>query len=109
MQTDSQRTTPRRRGWVLGALVIAIIIVVAAAFLASGDPDGLERVAEDTGFLDAAEGSPFSIIADYVFPGMDGPMATIVAGVIGVAVLFGLLWLVGRMLARRRGAGPAPR
>jgi len=109
MQSDSNPTTTPRRGWVLAALLIAVIVVVAASLFASGDPDGLERVAEDTGFLDAAEGSPFSIIADYVFPGMDGPMATIVAGVIGVAVLFALLWLVGRLLARRRGSGPAPR
>jgi PDGLE domain len=93
---------PSRTGWVVAGLGIAVLVVIAAAFLASGDPDGLERVAEDTGFLDAAEGSPFALIADYVFPGLDGPLATIVAGVIGVAVLFGLVWAVGRLLARRR-------
>ena len=29
-------------------------------------------------------------------------MASIVAGIIGVAVVFGLLWLIGNVLARRR-------
>ena len=96
-------STGRRTGWVLAGLTIAVVVVVAAAFLASGDPDGLERVAENLGFGDAAEGSPFSIIADYVVPGLDGPLATVVAGVIGVAVLFVLLWLVGKALARRPG------
>jgi uncharacterized membrane protein YdjX (TVP38/TMEM64 family) len=97
-------TTARRsaRRWVLFALAIALVVVVAAAYLASGDPDGLERVAEDHGFLGAGRDNPFSIIADYVFPGLDGPLATIVAGVIGVAVVFGLVLLVGRVLARRR-------
>jgi hypothetical protein len=106
---DSPETMDGRRrggaarpGWVVLGLVISAIVVVAAAFLASGDPDGLERVAEDTGFLDAAAGSPFAVIADYIFPGLDGPMATIVAGLIGVVVLFGLVWLVGRLLVRRR-------
>ena len=94
---------PRSRsGWVLVALLLAMLVVVAAAFLASGDPDGLERVAEDVGFIGAGEGSPFSVIADYVFPGLDGPVATIVAGAIGVLVLFGGVWLIGRALARRR-------
>lgn len=103
MTTD--RSTPRgRSSWVVVALGLIVLVVVAAAFLASGDPDGLERVAEDTGFLDAAEGSPFSIIADYVFPGLDGPAATIAAGVIGVAVVFGVVWLIGRLLARRSRA-----
>lgn len=90
-----------RRSWVVIALAIVGVLVVAAALFASGDPDGLERVAEDIGFLDAAEGSPFTVIADYVFPGMDGPMATVVAGLIGVAVVFVLVWFVGKMLARR--------
>jgi hypothetical protein len=95
----------RARGWRVTwpvvALGISLVVVVAAALFASSDPDGLERVADDIGFLDAAEGSPFAVIADYVFPGIDGPLATIVAGAIGVLVLFALVWLVGRLLARR--------
>ena len=97
---------PQRRPrtqWVVTGLAIAVIVVIAAALFASGDPDGLERVAEDTGFSEAGRGSPFSIIADYVFPGMDGPAATILAGIIGVTVLFGVVWLLGKALARRRG------
>lgn len=95
---------PRSRGWwVAGGLAIAAIVVVVAAFLASGDPDGLERVAEDIGFIGAGQDSPFTVIADYVFPGVDGPMATILAGLLGIAVVFALAWLAGRALARRRG------
>lgn len=101
--TDSTHTSHSRHGWVWGALALIVLVVVAAAFLASGDPDGLERVAEDHGFLDAGIGHPFSVIADYVFPGLDdGPIATIVAGVIGVVVVFGVAWAIGRVLARRR-------
>ena len=91
-----------RRRWVVAGLVLTALVVVAAALFASGDPDGLERVAEDAGFLDAAEGSPFVLVADYVFPGLDGPIATVLAGLIGVAVLFGVVWAVGKALARRR-------
>ena len=102
MTTDMHSTDRSRSSWVLIAVSLIVLVVVAAALFASGDPDGLERVAEDTGFLGAGEGSPFSIIADYVFPGLDdGPIATIVAGLIGVAVVFGVVWLIGRLLARR--------
>ncbi|HSI99930.1 MAG TPA: PDGLE domain-containing protein [Patescibacteria group bacterium] len=100
--TASEHTS-RRGWWVAGGLAIAAIVVVVAAFLASGDPDGLERVAEDIGFIGAGEDSPFTVIADYVFPGVDGPMATILAGLLGIAVVFALAWLAGRALARRRG------
>jgi hypothetical protein len=89
-------------GWVAGFLAASVAIVVAASFFASGDPDGLERVAEDNGFAGAAQDSPFTLIADYVFPGLDGPAASIVAVLIGVVVVFALLWLAGKALARRR-------
>jgi len=99
----TERTEGRsRRGWVLVGLAIAALVVVAAAYFASADPDGLERVAEDIGFLGAGEGSPFTIIADYVFPGMDGPLATILAGLLGVAAVFAVVWLAGKALSRRR-------
>ena len=101
-RTEATDRGLRGRRWVVIALLIAVVVVVGAALFASGAPDGLERVAEDTGFIGAAEGSPFSIIADYAFPGVDGPLATILAGLVGVAVLFGTLWLLGRTLSRRR-------
>jgi hypothetical protein len=102
MARDTHRNDRSRAHWVLIALGLIAAVVVAAALFASGDPDGLERVAEDTGFIGAGEDSPFSLIADYVFPGLDGPAATIVAGLIGVAVVFGVVWFIGRVLARRR-------
>jgi hypothetical protein len=89
-----------RRGWLAG-LAIAAVVVIVLAPLASADPDGLERVATDQGFADRAEDPPFTVIADYVFPGLDGPAATIAAGLLGVVVVFAVIWLVGRLLVRR--------
>lgn len=89
------------RWWWLGGLAIAALIVIVLAPLASDDPDGLERVATDQDFAERAEDAPFSIIPDYVIPGLDGPAATIVAGLVGVVLVFGLIWLVGRFLVRR--------
>lgn len=103
MRTDAARR-PRSIAGVLIGLAIVVAIVVGAALWASADPDGLERVAGDHGFLGAAEDNPLVILADYVFPGLDGPIATILAGVIGVAIVFSVAWIIGRLLARRRSA-----
>ncbi|MFN2417940.1 MAG: PDGLE domain-containing protein, partial [Candidatus Limnocylindria bacterium] len=65
-------------------------------------PDGLERVATDQRFLDHGEDPPYAIIPDYSVPGIDGSLSTILAGLIGVVVVFGVLWLIGKALTRRR-------
>src|SRR5262245_59889683 len=87
--------------WVVG-LAIAAAVVIVLAPLASSDPDGLERVAEDHGFLGNAQAAPYTILPDYTVPGIDGNESTILAGLIGVLIVFGLLWLLGRVVARRR-------
>jgi cobalt/nickel transport system permease protein len=88
--------------WWLVGLGIAVLVVVILAPLASPDPDGLERVAEDKGFLGQAQDALYSILPDYTIPWIDDPtVTTIVAGLIGLAIVFGVMWAVGRLLARR--------
>ena len=75
------------RWWVLGYIVAVAVTLLAP--LASGSPDGLERVAEDSGFIERAQGAPYAIIADYVVPGIQNEaLATILAGIIGVTVVY---------------------
>jgi cobalt/nickel transport system permease protein len=95
------RSRPGRRWWVVG-LALAAVIVIVLAPLASSDPDGLERVAEDHGFLGNARDALYSIIPDYTVPGVGGNLSTILAGLIGVAIVFGLMVLLGRFLSRSR-------
>jgi len=94
--------TVRRHWWIAG-LAIAALVVVILAPLASPDPDGLERVGGDVGFLDRAQDALYSIIPDYAVPGIDDPrLSTIAAGLIGVAIVFVLMIGLGRLLRRRR-------
>lgn len=73
--------------WV-GGLVIAAVLAVLSP-LASAHPDGLEWVAEQKGFLDTAQGPLYNIIPDYIFPGISNEaFATIIAGIVGVAIVF---------------------
>jgi hypothetical protein len=97
--------------YVVGLFVVLVLAGVVSVY-SSGDPDGLERVAEDHGFAGAAEdhaldGSP---VADYAVRGVDDERLSVgLAGLAGVVttllVAAGLLLLVRR--ARRSGNSPA--
>jgi cobalt/nickel transport system permease protein len=90
------------RYWWVAGLAVAGVIAVLAALFASGDPDGLYRVAADKGFEEAAQDPGFGVLPGYSIPGLDGTTSTIVAGVVGIVVIFLLVLLLGRLLARRR-------
>lgn len=75
------------KGILVGGSIIAVVLAILSP-LASSHPDGLEWVAEQSGFLGFAKGTFYNIIPDYTFPGIDDPsVATIVAGIIGVVIV----------------------
>jgi cobalt/nickel transport system permease protein len=84
--------------WIVG-LGLALLLAIASP-LASAHPDGLEWVAEQQGFLEAAQGPLYEIIPDYVFPGVSNEaLATILAGILGTLIVFGVA--LGLAYARR--------
>ena len=97
---------------ILIGLAAALLLAIAVSPFASPSPDGLERVAEDKGFLEKGEGP--SVVAapipDYAMPGIaNEKLATSAAGVAGTLAVFGLAWGVGSLVCRRGGkAGPTP-
>jgi cobalt/nickel transport system permease protein len=97
-------TPTQRRNLLITGIAIAFCIAAASAFLASGSPDGLERVAEDLGFLESAQDAPYRVLPDYTVPGLgEGPLSTVVAGIIGVLIVTALTLGAGTLLRRRRG------
>ncbi len=106
-KAESAGTGSRVRLWVAG-YVIALAVVMLAP-LASGSPDGLERVAEDAGFMDAALSAPYALIADYAVPGVQNDvLATILAGAIGVTVMYLLIVGVALLMRAMRPSTPQP-
>ena len=92
--------TKSQKGLLFGGLGIAVLLAILSP-LASAYPDGLEWVAEQKGFLEAAQDPAYSIIPDYVFPGISNEaIATIVAGIVGVLVVLGIALLVARTRSR---------
>ena len=99
----------RRRGllpYVVGGLLVALGLAFFVSPLASGDPDGLEKVAIEQGFDDTAEDHALGdgALADYGVRGVeDDDLSTGLAGVVGVVITFGLGMVVFGMLRRRGG------
>ncbi len=85
--------TPRRpnRIFLVAGLFVAFLLAGFVSGFASSAPDGLEKVAEQKGFLHSATHHAFSgfPIADYAVAGIGNErLAGGLAGVIGVATTF---------------------
>ncbi len=90
--------------WWHGALILALVLALVSP-LASSSPDGLERVAEDKGFMETAREAIFEAIPGYVMPGVGSEaVATILAGLIGTLMLFGIGYGVARLLKAKSEA-----
>ena len=88
--------------WVGAGLVIALAVAFFS-FTASGDPDGLERVAGDQGFLGTALDPLYRVLPDYTIPFFENEAINGVAAVlIGTLVVFGLAWLIGQLVRHFR-------
>jgi cobalt/nickel transport system permease protein len=100
IQAGGQSSRQSNLVWVLG-LLLAVILAVASP-LASAHPDGLEWAAEQMGFMETAQGAGYEIIPDYVLPGINNEaLATILAGILGVLIVFGVALGVAYMRRRR--------
>lgn len=79
-------------------MVLTLLLAILSP-LASSSPDGLERVAEDKGFIHAALAPIFKIFPDYVIPGVPNVVvATILAALLGALVLFGIGFGLAKLL-----------
>jgi cobalt/nickel transport system permease protein len=98
---------PGRRGanLVVVGLLVAVVVAVFSP-LASGSPDGLEKVADELGFLALGEAPVYEILPDYTIPFINNEaLTTIIAVVVGSLIVFGVFILLGRGKIRNQGAG----
>jgi len=92
--------------FVAAGLGVALLLAFVVSPEASSQPDGLEKVAIDKGFIDTAtdHGLAGSPLADYGVEGVGNErLSTGLAGIIGVGVTFALgLGLFGLLRLGRR-------
>ncbi|MEW6287695.1 MAG: energy-coupling factor ABC transporter permease [Chloroflexota bacterium] len=89
------------RGWIAAGVVVSLLVVLLSP-LASANPDGLERVATDLGFIEAGQAAPYEIIPNYTLPFLgETPLSTILAGAIGALIVLGIVVATGRSLQKK--------
>ena len=77
------------RAFVIGGALVALVFAAVVSQFAVDDPDGLERVAEDTGFIESAEDRSLAdfIFADYATAGISNETLSLaIAGIVGTLV-----------------------
>ncbi len=92
----------RKKDIFFGLLVALFLALVLSPF-ASSWPDGLEKVAEDKGFLEKGEVEPVftSPIPDYAWPGLKSEkIATSAAGIAGTLIVFCLGYGLAALIRR---------
>ena len=92
---------------IVVAVVICIIICCLSPYIASGDPDGLEKSAEDSGLaedfsVEEINGIPEAIFPDYAFADApDNQVLQIVALVIGAIVTLAVGYAIATVVRSR--------
>jgi cobalt/nickel transport system permease protein len=87
----------KTRTFVLGGCLVALVFAAVVSQFAAPDPDGLESVAEETGFLESGTDHTLAdtMFADYATTGISNEALSLaIAGIVGtlvtLAVAFGI-------------------
>ena len=88
----------KNKKFLITGFVLSLFLAGVVSFYASSNPDGLEKVAEDIGFIETAEEHTYAdgALADYGVKGIENERASVgiagVIGVIGTAIVGGALF-----------------
>lgn len=99
------------RTFVVGGVLVALVFSAVVSQFAVAAPDGLERVAEDTGFIDAAGDHALGdvIFADYATAGISNETVSLaVAGIVGTVVTLTVAAGIFLAIRERRVRHSAP-
>lgn len=92
----------RKRDIVFG-IMIAVFLVFFLSPFASKLPDGLEKAAQDQGFLRQEKRWLPALMAGYFFPGIKNEKsAVVIAGILGIAVVFFVSYLFGVLIKKSK-------
>ena len=88
----------KNKKFLAAGFLVSLFLAGVVCFYASSDPDGLEKVAEEIGFIETAKDHTYAdgALADYSVKGIENERASVgvagVIGVIGTAVVGGALF-----------------
>lgn len=91
---------------IIIGLVLSLLVGVILSPFASSWPDGLERVAENYGFIQQAHETSLTpaIIPDYEMPGLHGGWSTAAAGFLGTSVMYFAGFGMAKVLSKKKSS-----
>lgn len=90
--------------FLLAGILVSLVVAGVLSYYASSSPDGLEKVAEDKGFLDTAKDSINSgtPLADYGVSGIENERLSVgLSGLVGVIATLLVAGLLFRVIAKK--------
>src|SRR5690349_2243886 len=98
------RKPKARNSFVLGTVAsVAVLLAAVGVLFASSSPDGIERLAQNTGIATHARTLFTTPLADYETGFLSSPwLRKATAGLAGLALIYGACALFGRLVARNR-------
>lgn len=90
--------------FLLAGVLVSLAVAGVLSYYASSSPDGLEKVAEDKGFLDTAKDSINSgtPLADYGVSGIENERLSVgLSGLVGVIATLLVAGLLFKVIAKR--------
>lgn len=96
----------KQKKFIIAGFALSLLLAGVVSNYASSSPDGLEKVAEDIGFLENAKEHTNSdgLLADYGVKGVENErLSTGAAGVIGVLATAGVSSGLFLILRRKNG------
>jgi cobalt/nickel transport protein len=94
------------KGFLWIGLGVSLLLAIFISPFASPSPDGLEKVAEEKGFLEKGEGWTLwrhAPLSDYLIPGIENEkFATAIAGLIGTVGIFMIAIGLGKILRKTK-------
>lgn len=94
----------KNKKFLFAGLLVSLFLAGVVSFYASSQPDGLEKVAGEIGFIDNAKkhNNADSALADYGVKGIEDERTSVgvagILGVIGTAVVAGVVF---KLIARK--------
>ena len=88
----------KNKKFLTSGFAVSLFLAGVVSFYASSNPDGLEKVAQDIGFIETAKDHTYAdgALADYGVKGIENERASVgiagVIGVIGTAIVGGALF-----------------
>jgi cobalt/nickel transport protein len=94
----------KNKSFIISGFLISLFLAGVISFYASSAPDGLEKVAEDIGFIESAEEhiNADGLLADYGVKGLENDRASVgLAGVVGVVATALIAGVLFRFISRK--------